>query len=137
LNKAFYFALLFLYKSSYEVLPDCTIIRGKKGPEIKDFNKIIKELEDKEWIDISATPLILKDNWDDLFGLFREDSYRLLIDNYEIFINKLTDEEISAIKESVNFVRDKTSQELTSIINEYSNSLDREVGQTINIYMLI
>jgi uncharacterized phage-associated protein len=126
LQKTMYFAHLMYFGLAPDNLTDCEFTRLPQGPGLQDAENLLRELRDEvavEWEQIHDGPYL-------------ESRYRLTARAGSSSAAVPAEAEL-AIQRAVDFVRDKSSSELSQYTHEYSRSwnLARKDGELLQIYL--
>lgn len=122
LYKAFYFAHLYYWQTGEGTLTDYPIVRMPQGPGIEQGNVLLRELEAEGKIRIEK----------ERNGPFAEYSFAL-VEPYRVDRN---DPRYLAIDNAVDFIKEKSSKELSEITHEHSRSWQKaNDGEELNIYV--
>ncbi len=122
LYKAFYYAHLYYWRESEGTLTDYPIVRMPQGPGIDDAKNLLEELETEGRIRICK----------EQYGPYHEYAYALK-QPYTIDPN---DARYRAIEKAVEFVKDRSTAELSQITHDYSRSWQQAAnGEELNIYI--
>ena len=123
LFKAFYFAHLYYAKEAPGYLSDWPIVRMPNGPGIHEADSLLDEMVAEGTLSMRQTRI----------GPYDALCYRL---KKNTIPEGLSLEEIEAIKAAVDFVKDKSASELSSITHEFSRSWRLAAdGDELNIYI--
>ncbi len=123
LYKMFYFAHLFYAKSHVEHLTDWPIVRMPHGPGIDGGDAILQELEEEKAIEIRDTSV----------GPYPSVEFRSTATGIP---HGLSLESIDAIRQAVNFAKDKSAAELSELTHEYSHSWrNAQDGEDLDFYV--
>lgn len=123
LNKAFYLAHLYAWRATATPLTDYPIVRLPHGPAINDLTDLLNELRAEGRMEIATVPN----------GPFDEYVYRLTESAWPV---EPDPERQRAIQSAVEFVRERTAAELSTLMHEHSRSWQAvKDGQEMDIYL--
>jgi hypothetical protein len=124
LFKAFYFAHLFYAEAAPGFLTNWPIVRMPHGPGIDSAEELIREMVLAGVLTADHVPL----------GPFNAARYR--VTGKELPGEPLPEPARKAIGQAVEFVKNKTAQELSDLTHEFSRSWNSaHDGQVLNIYI--
>jgi hypothetical protein len=124
LYKAFYLAHLYYAESAPGYLTNWPIVRMPNGPGIESGEALLNELVLAGIVSRQSARI----------GPYPTTRYRVVAD--ALPGPPLEEAKLDAIRSAVNFVQEKTANELSEITHEYSRSWNAaRDGQTLNIYI--
>lgn len=122
LYKAFYYAHLYYWQEYEGTLTDYPIVRMPSGPGIDNGGGLLQELEAEGRICSEFYPV----------GPFIEHAFVLT----QPYMVDPSDPRYRAVEKAVDFVKEKSSTELSQITHDYSRSwLQSMDGEELNIYI--
>ena len=122
LYKAFYLAHLFYARKNAGYLTDWPIVKMPQGPGIGDFDELKDRLVAEGVLEIGSARV----------GPYNAVKYRAISGS----MRQLEPEAMTAVREAVEFIADKTGAQLSDITHEFSRSwLETGQGEELSIYI--